>query len=337
MIKRIFSLLMLCVVCQLSFAQTVKKIAVLETIDQENRIPHGVELSVRSWMTIAIAEFEGYEAYDRINVSSMLGEHEFQRTGYVSPESIKKLGQMVGVDYLLISEIGYVDNINIIIVTRLIDITTTQVVKIGNYQTATDAQSISSACRALAGYLFNGQSYNNTVVSGREALTPQTTSSSIPSFKKSVPDNAVDLGLSVYWSDRNIGASSSKDKGNEFWFEDAVKAASCVGNGWRLPTEEECKELINLCQWTKKDNGKGWQITGLNGNSIYLPTNLLVQEEWGKGLGEYWTSTQYPSGNIGFLTFGIAVVEFYKRVNRHGRRDCRYESERRGVRLVLDK
>lgn len=327
MIKKILSLVVLCVICNISYAQSVKKIAVLETIDQENRIPHGVELTVRSWMTIAIAEFEGYEAYDRINVSSMLGEHEFQRTGYVSPESIKKLGQMVGVDYLLISEIGYVDNVNIIIVTRLIDISTTKVVKIGNYQTATDAQSISSACRALAGYLFNGQSYNNTVVSGREALTPETSTSSVSSFKN-IPENAVDLGLSVYWCDRNVGAFNSEEKGKLFDYSNASKTANYVGNGWRLPTKEEVEELINICSWSHSAYGS--TATGPNGQSIFLPRNQQGISGW----GVYWTSS-YKSGNgvycLEFSNFGNGLVKIG---DRYDFDDQEYYS---GIRLVMDK
>ena len=46
-----------------------------------------------------------------------------------------------------------------------------------------------------------------------------------------------------------------------------------MGTDWRMPTYEEQKELINKCTWTwTTQNGtKGHKVTGLNGNSIFLP------------------------------------------------------------------
>lgn len=41
------------------------------------------------------------------------------------------------------------------------------------------------------------------------------------------------------------------------------------GNGWRLPTEAEIKELIEKCTWTAEQYG--YTVTGPNGNSIFLP------------------------------------------------------------------
>lgn len=37
----------------------------------------------------------------------------------------------------------------------------------------------------------------------------------------------------------------------------------------RLPTKEQCEELMNLCTWTL--NGNGCKVVGPNGNSIFLP------------------------------------------------------------------
>ena len=45
------------------------------------------------------------------------------------------------------------------------------------------------------------------------------------------------------------------------------------GGSWRMPTDEECDELINNCTWTwTTENGvKGGKLTGPNGKSIFLP------------------------------------------------------------------
>ena len=45
------------------------------------------------------------------------------------------------------------------------------------------------------------------------------------------------------------------------------------GDGWRIPTEREFRDLMNHCTWTwSVQNGTGgFFVTGRNGNSIFLP------------------------------------------------------------------
>ena len=95
---------------------------------------------------------------------------------------------------------------------------------------------------------------------------------------KAAIGNAVYMGLSVDWSDRNLGANSPKEAGNIYcwadvnpagatcdlysladekdWMDktevsdteyDAVKAA--WGGRWRLPTKSEMQELALKCKW----------------------------------------------------------------------------------------
>ena len=111
---------------------------------------------------------------------------------------------------------------------------------------------------------------------------------------------AVDLGLSVKWASCNIGASSPESYGDYFaWGEVESKesftfgnsrtygksfgdisgkkeydaAAAIWGHGWRLPTAEEQKELLDNCTWvwTKQNGVNGMVVTAANGNSIFLP------------------------------------------------------------------
>lgn len=122
---------------------------------------------------------------------------------------------------------------------------------------------------------------------------------------------AIDLGLSVKWSDRNLGASYPKDCGTYFaWGETEPKVAYDLdnyhisddifelehlhiissdrsrnlhatydaatvnwGKTWRMPTMEEVQELSNKCTWkqTEKSGMKGYEIYGANNNSIFLP------------------------------------------------------------------
>jgi hypothetical protein len=153
------------------------------------------------------------------------------------------------------------------------------------------------------------------------------------SFKTDkVPDNAIDLGLSVLWAKWNIGANSDSEPGGLYGWADptgtntsynvlnengTVWASSLYGGAapptticgtqldiatakwggdWRLPTEAEMTELIDLCSWDwSVSNGTpGMTVTGPNGNSIFLPAGGdrfgTEQREFGE-YGYYWTGT----------------------------------------------
>ena len=115
----------------------------------------------------------------------------------------------------------------------------------------------------------------------------------------------IDLGLSVKWADRNLGALEANGEPGEYiaWGETDSKASytwstyshcdgtaeTCHdlgsitstdndaarlrwGDNWRLPTAEEYSELINKCTWTWDDTGlyQGYWVKGPNGNRIFL-------------------------------------------------------------------
>lgn len=71
---------------------------------------------------------------------------------------------------------------------------------------------------------------------------------------------------------------------------------------WRMPTIEQCRELIDNCtsEWTTQNDVKGRKFTGSNGGTIFLPA---AGDRWDSGLdgagsnGYYWSSTlreSYP-------------------------------------------
>lgn len=132
----------------------------------------------------------------------------------------------------------------------------------------------------------------------------------------------VDLGLpsGLKWATCNVGAANPEDSGNYYaWGETKTKSSytddnkvweywseqggntSCDaatanwGGNWRMPTQEECRELIDNCTWTWTSlNGhNGYKVTGPSGQSLFLPaagyySNML------RSVGEsggYWSST----------------------------------------------
>ncbi|MBQ8055273.1 MAG: formylglycine-generating enzyme family protein [Paludibacteraceae bacterium] len=106
----------------------VKKVAILETVDKQGNVPYGILLQVRSSLTYAISSNEGYEGYDRVDMSAITGEQNFQRTGMVNDEQIKRLGEMTGASYVLIAEAAIYDDEHIIIAAKILDVETGGVV-----------------------------------------------------------------------------------------------------------------------------------------------------------------------------------------------------------------
>ena len=118
------------------------------------------------------------------------------------------------------------------------------------------------------------------------------------------PGEAVDLGLSIKWASQNIGASQPEELGGEFcwgyieggnyeWHDLSLStlktygyidddcnltpsydaATQIWGSQWRMPTKEECDELVSKCTWKRTTkNGKDvYLVTGPNSNYIYIP------------------------------------------------------------------
>lgn len=148
------------------------------------------------------------------------------------------------------------------------------------------------------------------------------------------PGQAVDLGLSVKWAAWNVGASSPEEYGSYFawgeteeknhygwktykYFDSIIEGGvrfiyigDCIsgmqydvahvrwGGSWRMPTVDECKDLVNDCtwEWTTYKGVNGMKVTGPNGNSIFLPaagyrsgTDAYFQGTF----GEYWSGSFY--------------------------------------------
>lgn len=137
----------------------------------------------------------------------------------------------------------------------------------------------------------------------------------------------VDLGLSVKWATTNIGANNPEDYGDSFawgevtpktegswdtykWYDQGSLTKYCAednktildleddaayvnwGCDWRMPTLDELYDLLSKCSWsrTTRNGVNGYQVTGTNGNSIFLPSS-------GEYSTSYYTSKCYVSGS----------------------------------------
>ena len=138
--------------------QEVKKIAILETVDREDAVSYGIKLMVRSSLSYAITNTPGYEGYDRVDLASIVGEHDFQRTGMVSDSQIKQLGVMTGASYILVAETAMIDASNIFITAKILNVETAKLERMASTQSGIKANEIDEKCKELAASLFGDKS-----------------------------------------------------------------------------------------------------------------------------------------------------------------------------------
>lgn len=161
----------------------------------------------------------------------------------------------------------------------------------------------------------------NAVIRSSLLVMPEVTLEN--SGQEETVERWVDLGLSVLWAAYNVGASSPEEYGGYYaWGETEEKdsytwqnykgknffgsingtshdvAHVKWGDGARMPTLEEAKELVNNCtfKYGTYNGVEGDYVTGPNGNSIFLPFagyktyNDLYSEGYE---GYFWSGTSY--------------------------------------------
>lgn len=149
------TILLLLLLFSAAISAEVKRVAILEPVDKENKISYSNKLILRASLTQAITNTPGYEVYDRTDIDAIMSEHSFQRTGLVGEEQIKKLGEMTGADYILVAEAVVVDAKNIFVTAKLLDIVTSRTIVTEMMQI--DTESMQAGCVALAKKIFSGK------------------------------------------------------------------------------------------------------------------------------------------------------------------------------------
>ena len=183
----------------------VKRVAILETVDKAGTVSYGTKLLLRQSITYAITQTPGYEGYNRVDIAQMLGEHEFQRTGYVSDSQIKKLGKMTGAAYVLIAEAANYDAEHIVILANLVNVETGQIENSSVPVVAgTDPENMAKSCAYLAEILLNRKSaatYPSSHSSPKQASRQASNTIFPANSVKNYIESAMDIGMTMVWVD----------------------------------------------------------------------------------------------------------------------------------------
>ena len=241
-----------------AIAEEAKKVAILETVDKVGDVPYGVKLQVRMSLTYAISNTPGYEGYDRVDMASIMGEQNFQRTGMVSDAQIKKLGEMTGAQYVLIAEAALYDAQNIIITAKVLDVETGGVANSAPPAWAgKDPEKMQAACVTLAQKLLGRSSSSRSSYSSYSS-TPSYNSSANQDFT----EDAWGINMKMIWVE-----------GGEFMMGCTSEQSGCEGDEQNVRRVTVDGFYIGMLEVTQSQ----WEkVVGTN-SSWYRGANLPVE------------------------------------------------------------
>ena len=154
---------------------------------------------------------------------------------------------------------------------------------------------------------------------GQGVVYGDTKEFTTPAKEFDVDNDLVDLGLSTKWAKCNIGANSETELGalvgfgdltgyntsinpEDYASGDIYKSAQDIANKvtdgkTTIPTIAEYEELFRCCkvEWIVKEGVAGYQFTGPNGNSIFMPAAGSRTQGTTTSVG---TEGRYLSGSV---------------------------------------
>ena len=125
--------------------------------------------------------------------------------------------------------------------------------------------------------------------------------------------------LTKYCNDNEFGYNGFTDNLTALVPDDDAATANW-GNGWRMPTMEQWRELLDNTTrtWTTQNGVNGQLFTASNGNTLFLPAAGTGQNNHGS-YGYYWSGSLFPvcPVNAWYLMFDsehIIVGNYYTRI-----------------------
>lgn len=312
--KRIFLFSALLMLSAFVMAQNTKKVAILETVDKEGNVPYGIRLQLRSNLTYSISSTEGYEGYDRVDMSSIMGEHNFQRTGMVSDAQIKKLGEMTGATSILVAEAAIYDPTHIIITAKILNVETASVENSAPPQIAgTDPDAMQNACTQLAAKLLGtpGNSGNYT------ATRPGGVSQGTATLTFTVNGATFEM-IKVEAGTFTMGCTS--EQGSDCYGDESPYHRVTISSDYYIGKFEVTQELYQAVMGTNPSNWKAYdrpvenvswndamefcaELSRMTGRRFTLPTE--AEWEYAARGGKKSTNAKYSGSS------SVANVAWY--------------------------
>ncbi len=124
-----------------------KKVAITEVVDKSGDVAPGTKTFIRSALTDAITNSDGYEGYASISFLSL--EMNFDKTGNISSASLTYVKKQL-MEYILVSEVTPLDKKTVLLSARIVNTSNGKIVASSSVRTYADIDYLRSACNNLA-------------------------------------------------------------------------------------------------------------------------------------------------------------------------------------------
>ena len=124
-----------------------KKVAITEVVDKSGDVADGTKTFIRTALTDAITNSDGYEGYAEICFVSL--EMNFDRTGNISKATLTHVKKQQ-MEYILVSEVTPLDKKSVLLSARIVNSSNGKIVASSSVRTYADIDYLRGACNSLA-------------------------------------------------------------------------------------------------------------------------------------------------------------------------------------------
>ncbi|MBO5351430.1 MAG: DUF1566 domain-containing protein [Alistipes sp.] len=234
-----------------------KKVVITEVVDKAGDVADGTKVFIRSALTDAITNSEGYTGFCDVSIVSI--EYNFARTGTLSRESLSVIYQRYAAEFVLVSEINALDSQSVLLTARIINTHTGEIINSAMQRVMADLDYLPAACNQLVIKLLREKSAtadtaapapkraaaaffaNAPASSPAPAPAPAVRTYKVGDY---IEINGVGGVVFVVWNNGQNGKAVSLKEFRCDWYS-AVQKCSSLGKGWRLPSKSELQAVSN--------------------------------------------------------------------------------------------
>ncbi|MDR3226379.1 MAG: CsgG/HfaB family protein, partial [Prevotellaceae bacterium] len=193
--KKIFTLLLICLCISTVYGQEKKKVAIFESIG--NAVDEDVKGAILDALGEGIYNSDKYILLERANYAQLLKEYDFQQSGAVDDEQLLEIGKAAGADYACYASIRKI-GINYRIAYRLVEVSTAAIEFSGSKSTKKGINDLLDVINAIAEEMFKEKNDDDVKTeipkstpkpTPTPTITPKPTPTQTPVQKQPTPTN----------------------------------------------------------------------------------------------------------------------------------------------------